>query len=146
MTIPTSFEQVTTNSPDGAQVGKGTGEKIAFFGSTPVAQPASANQAVVAATAVATAALTAIVPAITYSANTPTPSDTQTISDGTVPTVAELGQFTADQEDFNLQVKVDLAAQKAEVDKLVTDVAALIVLLNQERSDLITLGLSKGAA
>jgi len=50
MTIPTSFEQVTHNSPDGAQVGQGTGEKIAFFGSTPVAQQASSSQAAVTGT------------------------------------------------------------------------------------------------
>ncbi len=50
MTIATSFEQVTHNSPDGAQMGKGTGEKIAFFGTTPVAQQASASQAAITGT------------------------------------------------------------------------------------------------
>lgn len=144
MTIPTSFEQVTNNSPDGAQMGRSSSEKNAFYGSTPVVQPTSANQAAVSATAAA-AALTAIVPAITYTSNTPTPSDTQTINDGTVPTVAELGQFTADQEDFNLEVKADLTAQKAELDKLITDVASGATLSNQLRSELVTLGLIKGS-
>ena len=166
MTIATSFEQVTNNSPDGAQMGKGVLEKNAFFGSTPVIQPTSANQSAVSATAAAadltassTGALTATVPAITYTSNTPTPSNTQTINDGTVPTVAELGQFTADQEDYNLEVKVDLAAQKVvidknvvdvaaqkvELDKLITDVASGATLSNQIRSELVTLGLIKGS-
>lgn len=37
-----SYEQVTYNSPDGAQVGKSTSEKLAFFGATPVTKPANA--------------------------------------------------------------------------------------------------------
>lgn len=39
------------------------------------------------------AAATAALLDITWSANEPTASNTQTIADGTVPTVAELGQF-----------------------------------------------------
>lgn len=39
MSIPTSYEQVTYNSPDGAQVGKSATEKVGFFGKTPIAQP-----------------------------------------------------------------------------------------------------------
>lgn len=39
MTIPTSYEQVTYNSPDGAQVGKSATEKVGFFGKTPIVQP-----------------------------------------------------------------------------------------------------------
>lgn len=38
MTIPTSYEQVTYNSPDGAQVGSSATEKVGFFGATPVVQ------------------------------------------------------------------------------------------------------------
>jgi hypothetical protein len=44
MTIATSYEQVTYNSPDGAQMGSGATEKIAFYGSTPVVQRAAALQ------------------------------------------------------------------------------------------------------
>ena len=44
------------------------------------------------------AAATAVPLVITFTANTPTPSATQTIADGTVPTVAELGQYAANQE------------------------------------------------
>lgn len=103
----------------------------------------------------ATAALTATVPAITYTSNTPTPSDTQTINDGTVPTVAELGQFTADQEDLNLEVKADLAAQKVAIDALIADqvasrleiisyeiaISALIADVDSMRTELVALNL-----
>ena len=50
MTIATSYEQVTNNSSDGAQVGKGTSEKVAFYGSTPVVQPTGSSQAAVTGT------------------------------------------------------------------------------------------------
>jgi len=40
-----SIEQVTYNSPDGAQIGKSATEKVAFYGATPVAQRAAAIQA-----------------------------------------------------------------------------------------------------
>ena len=39
MTQPTEYEQVTSNAPDGAQVGKAATEKVGFFGKTPIAQP-----------------------------------------------------------------------------------------------------------
>lgn len=39
MTQPVEYEQVTSNSPDGAQVGKGSTEKVGFFGKTPIARP-----------------------------------------------------------------------------------------------------------
>lgn len=39
MAIPTSYEQVTYNSPDGAQVGSSSTEKVGFFGATPIARP-----------------------------------------------------------------------------------------------------------
>lgn len=54
MTIATSYENVTYNSPDGAQMGSATTEKIAFYGSTPIAQ------ASVAATTTTTATTTAL--------------------------------------------------------------------------------------
>jgi hypothetical protein len=38
MTIATSYEQVTYNSPDGAQLGKSSTEKIGFYGKVPVVQ------------------------------------------------------------------------------------------------------------
>ena len=40
MALATNYEQVTYNSPDGAQVGKSATEKIAFYGAAPVAQRA----------------------------------------------------------------------------------------------------------
>jgi len=44
--------------------------------------------------------------AITWTANEPTASTTQTIADGTVPTVAELGQYVAN---INAQLTLLLA-------------------------------------
>lgn len=34
-----TYEQVTYNSPDGAQIGKASTEKIGFYGATPVVRP-----------------------------------------------------------------------------------------------------------
>jgi len=33
-----TYEQLTYNSPDGAQIGKSATEKVGFFGATPVVQ------------------------------------------------------------------------------------------------------------
>ena len=41
---------------------------------------------------------------VTWTANAPTPASTQTIADGTVPTVAELGQAVA-----NIEAKLNVA-------------------------------------
>jgi hypothetical protein len=40
-----TYEQVTYNSPDGAQIGQSATEKVAFYGATPIAQRAAAIQA-----------------------------------------------------------------------------------------------------
>jgi len=48
-----SYEQVTYNGPDGAQIGKSATEKVAFYGRTPVAQRAYSS-AVHATSALAT--------------------------------------------------------------------------------------------
>ena len=39
------YEQVTYNSPDGAQIGQSSTEKIAFYGSTPIVQRSGSSQA-----------------------------------------------------------------------------------------------------
>ena len=38
MAIPTSYENVTYNSPDGAVFGSASTKKIGFYGTTPVTQ------------------------------------------------------------------------------------------------------------
>lgn len=43
MTIATSYENVTYNSPDGALVGASASEKIGFYGATPIIQRATAT-------------------------------------------------------------------------------------------------------
>jgi hypothetical protein len=55
------------------------------------------------------ASATAVPLVITFTANTPTPSATQTIADGTVPTVAELGQYAANQELVITALTADVA-------------------------------------
>lgn len=57
MAQPTEYEQVTYNSPDGAQMGKSTTEKIGFYGETPIVQRSGAAQAT---SLVGTASSTAI--------------------------------------------------------------------------------------
>lgn len=37
-----TYEQLTYNSPDGAQIGSSATEKVAFFGATPVVQQTGA--------------------------------------------------------------------------------------------------------
>lgn len=111
MTIATSYEQVTNNSPDGAQFGKGTGEKIAFYGSTPVAQQSSGSQAAVTGTVGSALGTT--------SATTTSPH----------------GFATGTQAD----------AITTRVNQLVVDSLASTILVNQLRTELVTLGLIPGA-
>ena len=122
MTIATSFEQVTFNSPDGAQVGKGTAEKIAFYGSTPVIQPTSGSQAAVSATAAA-ASVTQV--AVTDSLNGATFTGTALLTSAT-PTVDELEAIAG-----MLGLAVNAAG---------TDIAALVVTVNLLRDELVALG------
>lgn len=56
MSIPTSYEQVTYNSPDGAQVGQSATEKIGFWGATPVVQRSGSAQAALTGTTVSATA------------------------------------------------------------------------------------------
>lgn len=55
-----TYQPVTDGRPDGAQIGGSITEKIAFYGSTPVAQLASTSQAAVTTTITATAVLTQV--------------------------------------------------------------------------------------
>ena len=43
MTQPTEYEQLSYNSPDGAQWGKASSEPLAFFGGTPSSQSATST-------------------------------------------------------------------------------------------------------
>lgn len=45
MTQPIEYEQVHSNAPDGAQMGKSATEKNAFYGTTPIVQRSGAAQA-----------------------------------------------------------------------------------------------------
>ena len=52
---------------------------------------------------------------ITWSSNEPTASATQTIADGTVPTVAELGQYVANNEAQMALVVAELLALRTKI-------------------------------
>ena len=43
MTQPTEYQQLTYNSPDGAQAGNSSTVKLAFYGATPIARPVTAS-------------------------------------------------------------------------------------------------------
>lgn len=60
MAIPTSYEQVSYNSPDGAQFGASATEKIAFYGATPLAKVSLAQQATTRTTTQLRAELSAL--------------------------------------------------------------------------------------
>lgn len=92
----------------GLRIGGAATDKQAFWGATPVVQPAHANQAAVTKTS-SSAAITAL----TYSATV---------------------------------VQAEAQALNAEVVKLANDVAALVTLVNQLRSDHVTTGIIKGSA
>lgn len=67
----------------------------------------------------ADAAAATVVPlVITFTANTPSPAATQTIADGTVPTVAELGQYAANQELVITALEADVEALRVTLNAL----------------------------
>ena len=82
------------------------------------------------ATSAAPAAVTAVPVVVTFTANAPTPAATQTIADGTVPTVAELGQWVANQEVVCAALVADVAALRAEVLALTNDSTSLYAAVN----------------
>lgn len=44
-----TYENVTYNSPDGAQIGASATEKVGFFGAAPVVRPSGASQTAITA-------------------------------------------------------------------------------------------------
>ncbi len=76
------------------------------------------------------AAITADAVAVTFTANAPTPSATQTIADGTVPTVAELGQWVANQEVVCEALQADITAVRTALVASVADLASIYEALN----------------
>ena len=103
--------KLSNQNPDGSELGESATDLIAFYGATPVAQPASASQDAVTATAVTAVNTTATITTAAHGFTT------GTFGDKVVKRVAQM------------QV----------------DVAALVVLTNQMRAEMTTLGLIKGA-
>ena len=66
---------------------------------------------------VKSAAKTASALVITWTSNTPTAANTQTIANGTVPTVAELGQFAQNINTIMTAALEDIAALKSAIDE-----------------------------
>lgn len=54
------YNELSDGRPAGAMLGQSSTDKIGFYGTTPVVQPASASQAAVAATTTTTATTTAL--------------------------------------------------------------------------------------
>ena len=84
----------------------------------------------VAAATASGPAVTAVPNVITWTANEPTASSAQTIADGTVPTVAELGQVTANLTKVIDALIVDVAANNTAIDAVLVDNAAMLAALN----------------
>lgn len=61
------------------------------------------------------AAATSALLDITWTANEPTAANTQTIADGDVPTVAELGQFAQNINTIVTQLLADVAAIRTNI-------------------------------
>lgn len=57
MTIATSYEQLSYNSPDGSQWGKAATEKIGFYGKAPIVQRSGSTQATSVVSGVSTGAV-----------------------------------------------------------------------------------------
>lgn len=67
------------------------------------------------------AAATAVPVVVTFTANTPAPAATQTIADGTVPTVAELGQSVANQELVCTALTADIAELRTQLNAVLAE-------------------------
>lgn len=50
MPQPAEYDQVTTNAPDGVQIGRTSTELVAFYGATPVARPVTVSTSAVSTT------------------------------------------------------------------------------------------------
>lgn len=107
-----TIKQISDGGPDGTLLGQSATDKVAFFGSTTVTQPASVSQGAVTATAVTAVNTTATITTAAHGFTT------GTFGDAVVKRVSQM------------QV----------------DVAAVVVLANQLRSEMVELGLISGAA
>lgn len=67
---------------------------------------------------------------ITWTANEPTAGNTQTIADGDVPTVAELGQAVANLTAIVNELVADMTAVRTATVSGVTDLASLYAVVN----------------
>jgi hypothetical protein len=109
-------DYIGNNNPDGVSFGLTTSEKISFYGITPVAQRSSGSQASVTATA------------------TTAMSTTLTISAANTSKVFGFSSSTVGKEIVKC------------VKEMQVDLAAVVLLANRMRADLVALGLIKGSS
>ena len=114
-------KNIIVGSTTGTKIGTATSQKIGLWNVTPVIQPASANQAAVAA----------------QTQDTLTDSTTGTANTTLVDVGAAFSQSTLN-DNF-----ADIAAQLA---KIKTDIANIKTLQDQTRTDLVAVGIQKGSA
>lgn len=114
-------KNLETGTATGSIVFATASQRGSFYGATPIAQPASANQAAVAAQT-----------QDTLTDSTGGTANTTLVDVGAVPTQANINDNFA-----------DIAAQLA---KIKTDIANIKTYQNQTRTDLVNLGLQKGSA
>jgi hypothetical protein len=105
-------QNIALGTTTGTKVGTATTQKLGFYNSTAVVQPASANQAAVTTT--------------------------------TGAAVAATGSTNSSPYGYTTSAQAD--AIVTNVNTLRVDVLALATLVNQLRSELVTLGLIKGSA
>ena len=125
--MATSLEKLI--GPDGAtfEVLDTAGvASVELDGSTAVLVAPAAN---VADPDAVTATGTAVAVDLTFSSNAPTPSATQTISNGSSMSAAEAGQFAANVEVFMAATVVDIAALVADVTELQAQLEAALQAL-----------------
>lgn len=115
-----SVKYVSDAQPDGWSFGQSTSALISFYGKTPTAQLTATAQSAVGTTAVTTVATTTITTLVT----TPATTDIAVAVNSVIARVAAI--TTA-------------------INSQITQGAANVVLANQLRSDLVTLGLIKGS-
>ncbi len=133
----TTRKQLSDGGPDGTLLGQSATDTVGFYGSTPVAQPASGSQAAVTLTfktALVTTLKTALVTTL-KTALVVTAAAAAGTTGAIKTTGATYGYTTSTQANKIVslvnQLKVDMAAVKARIDQGVVDVASVKARIDQ---------------
>ena len=135
------YLQISDGRPDGCVIGRTTLEKVGFYGTIPVVQPSSSDQAAVTNTATGTVTQTAT-GTVTQTA---TGAVTQTAGDSVSTAGAfqflSYGYAQAQANDIVARVNqliVDVATYKTQIDKLTVDVATYKAQIDKLTVDVTT--------